>query len=465
MSSDNIAIKVTNLSKCYQIYDSPHDRLKQFVMPRLRRVVKTSQKQYFHEFWALNDVSFEIKKGETVGIIGCNGSGKSTLLQVICGTLSPTDGVVETNGRIAALLELGSGFNPEFTGRENIQMNASILGLSNKEIEERFDDITDFADIGDFIEQPVKTYSSGMVVRLAFAVAINVDPEILIIDEALSVGDELFQRKCFSRIEAIKNNGATILFVSHSGHTIVELCDRAILMDAGDKLSIGSPKIIVGNYQNLLYAPADKQNEIREKIRASNELINTTTKGVKDTSHKGQALTEYDNELLESFDPNLKSSSTIEYESRGALIESPKVLTLDGEQVNNIIRGKTYCYTYTVNFTKSSSNVQFGMAIKTTSGIILGGTRSNTSDQKELSYIKSGTCYRISFYFRCTLNQGTYYLNAGVANLEGFLHRMVDVAVFRVIPDSIGFSTGTVDFSGNFELKLMETIDSEQPSD
>lgn len=232
---------------------------------------------YYKEFWALKDVSFEVKKGETVGIIGRNGSGKSTLLQMICGTLSPTGGSVETRGRIAALLELGSGFNPEFTGRKNVYMNAAVLGLSPEEVDARFDDIAACADIGQFIEQPVKTYSSGMVVRLAFAVAINVEPEILIVDEALSVGDELFQRKCFSRIETIKNNGATILFVSHSGGTIVELCDRAVLMDSGEKLAVGVPKQIVGHYQKLLYAPADKHESIREQIRRMDELVDVSS--------------------------------------------------------------------------------------------------------------------------------------------------------------------------------------------
>ena len=209
--SSEIAIKVENLSKCYQIYAQPRDRLKQFVLPRLQRIAGKSPKQYFREFWALKDVSFEVKKGETVGIIGRNGSGKSTLLQMICGTLNPTGGTIQTNGRTAALLELGSGFNPEFTGRENVYLNGAVLGLTNDEIDNRFDDIASFADIGDFIEQPVKTYSSGMVVRLAFAVAVNVDPQILVVDEALSVGDELFQRKCYSRIETIKDKGATII--------------------------------------------------------------------------------------------------------------------------------------------------------------------------------------------------------------------------------------------------------------
>ncbi|HHQ4708182.1 TPA: ABC transporter ATP-binding protein, partial [Aeromonas veronii] len=225
MFSD-IAIKVENLSKCYEVYDTPRDRLKQFIFPRMQSVVRIVERQnYFREFWALRNVNFEVKKGETVGIIGCNGSGKSTLLQMICGTLNPTSGSINTKGRIAALLELGSGFNPEFTGRENVYLNGAVLGLSNKEIDERFDDIADFADIGEFIERPVKTYSSGMTVRLAFAVQAMVDPDILVVDEALAVGDEKFQRKCFARLEELKSKGSSILFVSHSSASIVELCD------------------------------------------------------------------------------------------------------------------------------------------------------------------------------------------------------------------------------------------------
>ncbi len=196
MSSDQVAIQISKLSKCYEIYDAPRDRLKQFILPVLQRKTGRSPKRYFREFWALRDVSFDVMKGETIGVIGRNGCGKSTLLQMICGTLSPTEGSIRTQGRIAALLELGSGFNPEFTGRENVYLNAAVLGLTRSEIEARFDAITAFAEIGEFIEQPVKTYSSGMMVRLAFAVIAHVDADILIVDEALAVGDAFFTQKC-----------------------------------------------------------------------------------------------------------------------------------------------------------------------------------------------------------------------------------------------------------------------------
>lgn len=227
------AIRISGVSKYFPIYDKPRDRLKQMLMPRLYRLLGRAPRCYHREFHALNEVSFEIRRGETVGIIGRNGAGKSTLLQIISGTLGPSAGTVETRGRIAALLELGAGFNPEFTGRENVFMNGAILGLPHEEVARRFDEIAAFADIGDFIEQPVKTYSSGMYVRLAFAVQACVDPDILIVDEALSVGDIGFQYKCFKRMETLKKKGVTILMVTHSTGSILEYADRCIVLDGG----------------------------------------------------------------------------------------------------------------------------------------------------------------------------------------------------------------------------------------
>ena len=254
----DIAIKVQNLSKCYYIYDNPRDRLKQFVAPRLQRLTWQQPKQYFREFWALKDVSFEVKKGETVGIIGRNGSGKSTLLQMICGTLTPTSGSIQTHGRIAALLELGAGFNPEFTGRENVYMNASVLGLSNKEIDARFDDIVAFADIGQFIEQPVKTYSSGMMVRLAFAVIAHVDADILVVDEALSVGDAFFSQKCMRFLRNFMKTG-TVLFVSHDTGAVVNFCNHAILLSHGHVTKTGTPKEVIKHYLASLCDIAEEE--------------------------------------------------------------------------------------------------------------------------------------------------------------------------------------------------------------
>ncbi|GAA5234881.1 ABC transporter ATP-binding protein [Verticiella sediminum] len=229
MSSD-VVIRVERLSKCYQIYDQPRDRLKQFVLPRLQRTLGRRPGSYYREFWALQDVSFEVRKGEAVGIVGRNGSGKSTLLQMICGTLNPTAGDVHIQGRVAALLELGSGFNPEFTGRENVYLNATLLGLSREEIDARFEDIAAFANIGSFIEQPVKTYSSGMYVRLAFAVIAHVDADILVIDEALAVGDVFFQQKCMRFLQRFQQRGGSLLLVTHDTAAVLGMCEKALLL-------------------------------------------------------------------------------------------------------------------------------------------------------------------------------------------------------------------------------------------
>ena len=251
--SSEIYIKVDSLSKCYRIYNKPIDRLKQYLLPPIQKLLGLNPVNFYREFWALKDISFEIKKGETLGIIGRNGSGKSTLLQLICGTLSSTDGKVLVCGRVAALLELGSGFNPDFTGKENVYLNAAILGLTNREIVERYEDIVGFADIGDFINQPVKTYSSGMMVRLAFAVIAHVNADILVIDEALAVGDMLFVQKCFRFINDFKKRGI-ILFVSHDSGAIANISNKAIWLNKGVIKSSGITPSVLDDYhqENLL---------------------------------------------------------------------------------------------------------------------------------------------------------------------------------------------------------------------
>ncbi|MCM5572371.1 ABC transporter ATP-binding protein [Burkholderiaceae bacterium FT117] len=253
MSSDEIAIRVEGLGKRYEIYDSPRDRLKQFVVPRLRGALGMAPRQFYREFWALRDVSFEIRKGEAFGVVGRNGSGKSTLLQLITGTLSPTTGSVLTQGRIAALLELGSGFNPEFTGRENVFLNGMVLGLTRREIEDRFDEIAAFADIGEHIDQPIKTYSSGMIVRLAFAVQVQMQPDILIVDEALAVGDALFQKRCYERIERLLSDGVTLMFVSHDQESVRTLTRRSLLLKNGGPVLCASSSEVILAYRKLLH--------------------------------------------------------------------------------------------------------------------------------------------------------------------------------------------------------------------
>ncbi len=262
-----LAIRLRGVSKVYQVYAQPQDRLKQMLWRGRRR--------FYREFHAVHGVDLDVWRGETVGIVGRNGCGKSTLLKMICGLLEPSAGSVEVRGHVAPLLALGQGFNPDFTGRENVLLNAAILGLSDADIGERFDAIVAFADIGEFLDQPVRSYSSGMYARLAFAVAIHADPDVLVVDEILAVGDEAFTRKCFARIEQIKATGSTILFVSHSLNRVVELCDRGVLMDGGERMLTGDPKTVVSQYRRLSDAPPAEAARIRAASSSRSKGLTT----------------------------------------------------------------------------------------------------------------------------------------------------------------------------------------------
>lgn len=268
MSSEEYAVEINGVSKCFFVYKKPADRLKQFIFPR----IGLRNKRYYSEFWAVNNVSLKVKPGETVAIIGRNGSGKSTLLQMICGTLNPTMGSIKVNGKIAALLELGSGFNPEFTGRENVYLNASVYGLSRNEIDEKFPEIVKFADIGEFIDQPVKTYSSGMYVRLAFAVIAHVDADVLVIDEALAVGDAVFTQKCMRFIRNFQKKG-TLLFVSHDMSSVQNLCEKALWINKGNTISYGSSKDIADDYLKFTLEQIYGETAVLESTNDNNEII------------------------------------------------------------------------------------------------------------------------------------------------------------------------------------------------
>jgi len=448
--SSNVAISVNNISKCYLIYDRPQDRLKQSII---------RWHKYFREFWALKDVSFEVKKGETVGIIGRNGSGKSTLLQIIAGTLTPTSGDVKVNGRVAALLELGSGFNPEFTGRENVYMNGAILGVSQEEMYRRFDDIASFADIGNFIDQPVKTYSSGMLVRLAFAVQVFVPKEVLIVDEALAVGDELFQRKCFSKIEEFKKQGGTILFVSHDGGAVGQLCNRAILLNEGENVLSGPSKKVVNLYQKFLYSPPSKKGDLVKEMKELSIILNSediegtnVIKENSENSHTGGNSSQKINtnsDAKQMYNPHLVSISTLQYEAQGANIFNPDILTLDGDKVNILLPGKRYIWRYFVRFDGDFENVRFGMLIKTVNGLELGGAVSAHA-YRGIKRVSKGTVIRVEFEFQTNLWPGIYFLNAGVLGIidleEVFLDRKIDLAAFKVLLNENSLMTSIVDF-------------------
>ena len=275
-----IAIALKNVSKCFKRYEHPGDRLKELLFPGKSRA---------QEFWALRDINLEVAKGETLGIVGRNGSGKSTLLQIIAGTLTPNTGEVKVNGRISALLELGSGFNPEFTGRQNVFFNGRLLGLKQEEIAAKFDEIAAFADIGDFIEQPVKTYSSGMFVRLAFAVAIHVDPEILVVDEALSVGDGVFVHRCMARIKSFQDSGGTILFVSHDMGAVNRLCSRCIWINQSQIVEQGSPSEVSKSYQSWIYEQIN-DNYRKNSSKAEQEPVLEQQKERKNQTNNSQNI-------------------------------------------------------------------------------------------------------------------------------------------------------------------------------
>ena len=459
MSSNNIAIRLENLSKCYHIYDRPQDRLKQTIIPKLRSFAGGNPVQYYREFWAVNNISIEISRGETVGIIGRNGSGKSTLLQMICGTLEPTAGLVDTKGRIAALLELGAGFNPEFTGRENVYMNATVLGLTQDEINARFDRIASFADIGEFINQPVKHYSSGMYARLAFSVAINVDADILVVDEALSVGDEPFQRKCFARIEKIRANGGTILFVSHSGSTVINLCDRAILLHKGERIYTGVPKKAVFFSQKIGNSTEDSPASIlREIENADNEELITGMALNLDQLSLNRYNRLNDNPIepkisdddfkafaKEFFDKNLISKSIHSYDESGASIQNACLMTEECISVNQIFRGRKYRLKCDVVFDRDCPSVRVYALIRTTTGIDLSGCAYPKFDDFGLD-MKKGSRVRFEFPFNCNLNPATFFCNFAVQGEDGYLHhRVVDAIAFRVSEDHSSPATGIVD--------------------
>ena len=438
------AVCVNGISKVFRIYNRPSDRLLESIVPRYSR---------YNEFQALKDVDFKVKRGQTVGIVGQNGSGKSTLLQIICGTLQPTSGSYNVNGRIAALLELGAGFNAEFTGRENIHLNATILGMSSKDILERFDEIVAFSGLEKFIDQPIKTYSSGMFVRLAFATAINSDPDILVVDEALSVGDEAFQRKCFAKIEQIQARGGTILFVSHSPGSVLQLCSHAILLDAGEVLIQGSPKLVIGHYQRMMNLTGDAAMEIRGSIKSEGQALTAarsfSVKTTEDDSDKDFIASKEEARLSsESFDPDMTSQSIVEYESQGAKISNMGVFTSKGRQVNRLKMGEIYTLSYDVFFDKTALNVGFGMLLKTIGGIELAGGSTSRSKYRLLENVVAGERCNIKFEFKADMMPGSYFFNAGVTQeIDGemsYMHRILDGIIVHVGVEPDIYVTGLI---------------------
>jgi lipopolysaccharide transport system ATP-binding protein len=434
MSSNDLAIRVTNLSKRYEIYANPRDRLKQFVAPRLQRLAGQSPKQYFREFWALKDVSFEIKKGEAVGIIGRNGSGKSTLLQMICSTLNPTSGSIQTNGRIAALLELGSGFNPEFTGRENVYMNASLLGLSNEEIDACFDDIAAFADIGHFIEQPVKTYSSGMYVRLAFAVIAHVDADILVVDEALAVGDAFFSHKCMRFLRNFMKTG-TVLFVSHDTDSIKNMCNYAVWLEKGQVIKVGAPKDVCELYFEAFYE-AQQGKSSTTKFRKFKELDDSLL--MKDQRLEFINTSKLRNDLqIFKFDPDAAS-----FGKGGAQIHDVRLLDENEHPLAWIVGGEKVTLRVMVHAYQDFDSPIIGFFVKDRLGQTLFGDNTFLSYSEQPVHCKAGEVIQADFVFYMPLlPSGEYSITIAIANGTQEIHEqhhwVYDAVLFKSESSSV----------------------------
>lgn len=441
MSSEAIAISVSQLGKRYQIYDNPRDRLKQFLLPRLQQAAGQPRKQYYREFNSLQNVSFDIKRGETVGIIGRNGSGKSTLLQIICGTLSPTVGEVRTYGRIAALLELGSGFNPEFTGRENVYMNAAVLGLSKEQIDARFDDIAAFADIGDFIEQAVRTYSSGMLVRLAFAVIVHVDADILVIDEALAVGDAFFTQKCMRFLRNFMKTG-TVLFVSHDTGAVKSLCSRVIWLEKGVVQEQGSPKEVCELYLQAFYeAQQGKSSSTRMKRKPDSGATAATAQKDQRLAFVNASNLRNDLQMF-AFDPESKS-----FGQGGAQIIAVDFYDHEGAALTWVVGGEQVSLRIQALAHAELDAPIIGFTVKDARGQALFGDNTYLSYSDTPRYCEAGGMIEAEFSFLMPiLPAGDYSVSVAIANgtQQSHVqhHWVYDAVVFKSEASSV--ATGLI---------------------
>jgi lipopolysaccharide transport system ATP-binding protein len=443
-------ISLSEVSKCHLIYERPEDRLKQIVVPRIRRLLGMAPKRFYSEFWALRDISVQVHKGETLGIIGRNGAGKSTLLQILCGTLNPTSGSVETKGRIAALLELGAGFNPEFTGRENVYFNAAVLGLEKRQIDERFEDIAAFADIGEFIDRPVKTYSSGMFVRLAFAVIAHVDADILVIDEALAVGDAVFNQKCMRFLRAFKQD-KTLIFVSHDVQSVINLCDKAMWLERGTIRMLGQAKEVAEAYMEdaILEASApQKKNVASAPVKMVSELsprdtssapVSTTVAAREAGGDERQGITLFDN-LAESAQFGLGK----------ATISSVRLSHRDSGQEGVFRGGDPVSLKINASIGQDFANPIVGFAVKDRLGQWLFGENTHQCGEEAPQALKDRLLVG-SFQFTLPrLPSGAYSMMVAVAEGTPFQnlqhHWIHDALIFNVVDTKPGLGLVGIPF-------------------
>ena len=439
-------LAASGISKQYRIYEKPIHRLMEGI---------PGQKRLSKDFWALKDISFKLERGKTLGLIGRNGSGKSTLLQIICGITSPSEGTTKVSGRIGALLELGSGFNPEFTGIENIFLNASVLGMSKAETEKCLDRILDFAEIGDFAYQPVKLYSSGMSIRLAFAIQAMIEPELLIVDEALAVGDELFQKKCYNHIRHLKRKGTSIVLVTHNCQQIVQHCDVTLLLDRGEKLMWGSPRDVTNVYQRLMSSsPEDSWKNTIDNITQ----VDTENKGY---ISKSSRTTPFNEQVADQNKPTSHNDipNKVIYEERGGRIISVAIRNDLGVNQKRIYADEDFdiCFEYEVY--ESFDNLQFGCHLADTSGLRITGQGYPGGSSYGVSMPK-GARFEVDYKFKAGLHPGTYYVGGGFwkENEPGvYIHRVVDYLRLEVIANRASISMGLCNLTrGPAQLRLPE---------
>lgn len=432
----DIVIQVNDLSKVYKLYDKPSDRLKESL--------GIGKKERHKKHYALKHVSFEVARGECVGIIGTNGSGKSTILKIITGVLNPTEGAVGINGRISALLELGAGFNMEYTGIENVYLNGTMIGFSKEEIDQKLEGILEFADIGDFVYQPVKTYSSGMLIRLAFAVAINIEPEILIVDEALSVGDVFFQAKCYRKFEEFKRMGKTILLVTHDLGSVSKYCDRVILLNKGEKLAEGEPKKIVDLYKKLLVNALNDPEKAKELVLGTDD---DEPKPVQEDEGAAQ-----DGDVWKSHMP--RNPKVLEYGQKEAEIIDFAIIDEDGNYSNNLEKWKRFTVKMKVRFHQVIPDPIMAFTIKDLRGTEIAGT--NTMFEGAYFDIREpGEVHEASFTQVMSLQGGEYLLSLGLTGYQGddfkVYHRLYDVCDIHVFSEKN--TVGVCDLNSKVRIK------------
>lgn len=421
---NDVAIKLQDVSKFYKLYAASEDRLKEALHP--------FGKKYHKQLYVLKDINLEVKKGEILGVVGKNGSGKSTLLKLITGVLKPNAGEIEVNGKISALLELGGGFNPEFTGVQNIFFMATIQGISKKNIDNWLKRIIEFADIGEYIDQPIKTYSSGMKSRLEFAIAVHIDPEILILDEVFAVGDVLFKRKCYAKMEEYFKGGKTIIYVSHNANSIIELCTRAIFLDSNSILLESDPKTVITYYQKCIFAQNDNIQKVKDEIKNLVAINNSNINHIQ--INKYQYESEDPEEQEGYFIPDLKPKSIVEYKYYQVDIYDVWIKSVNKKKANILKIDRKYFLCAKIIFGIDASNVGFSFSIKNEKGMDICSYRTLKNN---LINAVSGDIFQVKWGFMNRLLPGMYYLNIGIRsypeNKEPYvLNRIIDVMAFKI---------------------------------